>query len=147
MQVNLKGFLKDKRKFSTRASSVNWWHKENVRWNLEGRTKGIHYDKRRVLRVIRTHEDPEQAETEQPTLFDLLKVRNKADKDLTIKMDREYESSVIRDEIEYLFDEKRKVGMRIAQLFQEEHLLSCDDDWCIECTKPIVDWYYDIFCN
>lgn len=141
MQVNLKGFLRDKRKFSTGASSVNWWHKENVRWNLEGRTKGIHYDKRRFLSIVTTHEDPEQADSSVPDLLTMLDIKEQDRIEQERKDQREQRQKDLYNTIREAKEEIARIHVQIDEesgdFFYQERAEARNRE------EKLYSWYRD----
>lgn len=128
---------RDRKASCASKKSCSSWDRAEIRAGLN-----------KYLTTIRKyHDDPFLAETDEPTLFDIILVWNAEDREFAEARRKQEEAEKIASEISKLHHERYEIQRKIAALAQERHLLFCDDDWCRDCTNTVEDCVTEIFYN
>ena len=127
----------DRKASGSSKKSCSSWDRAEIRAGLN----------KYLVKIRKYHEDPFLAETEEPTLFDLILIWKAEDELAVREQKKQDDAKVITDKIADLFVERNKIELEIARLSQERHLVFCDDDWCLDCTSSILEWRDNLFRN
>ena len=125
----------DRKASGSSKKSCSSWDRAEIRAGLN----------KYLVKIRKYHEDPFLAETEEPTLFDIINMWKAEDRMAEREAKLQEEADKISEEIRILYEQRNVIEYQIAKKAQEWHAVFCMDDWCLDCTKSMADWVSDMF--